>query len=135
MFQWLRYFLGLTEATPQAPHTSSTGETIRDAYGRGARFQKFQSSDLEPEFSARFLALCEADQNLEGLSLLWMTEKDLPRELLAALWVDRPDKHLINNFVDQANALGGPRFVAAIAGPRANSEDCAGEGTFYRRGA
>jgi hypothetical protein len=147
MFQWLRYFLGLTEPTPQASHTSPKQETIRygftspkeetirDAYDRGARFQEFQRSDLDPEFAARFLALCKADQNIEGLSLAWMTEKDLPRELFAALQVDRPDEHLVNKFVDRANALGGPRFVAAIAGPQANSGDRDGGKTFYRRGA
>jgi hypothetical protein len=134
MVQRLRYFLGLTEPTPQPSHTSSKGETFRDAYDRGARFQNFQPSDLDPGFSAGLLALCEADQNLQSVSLLWMTEKDLPRKLVAGLRVDNPDEHLLNKFVDRANALGGPRFVAAVADPHAQPEDCDGRKIFYRRG-
>ncbi len=125
---WLRRVLGVTNTRRRVEHTGlPTEECFRDAFKRGARLHRLGPSDLPEEFKARLLEVCRADPNVAGLWLSWISSSSVRPELAAGLLLDRPDESAIRYFIERADAIGGPRFVATnIRGiPRAKP--------FYRR--
>src|SRR5262245_18476792 len=90
-------------------------ERLGDALHRGSEVRLVDPSELAAEFRAKLLDLCKADSNVAGLWLAWLSSGDGTRELLANLVLDRSDERTIRDFIARADALGGPRFVVAVA--------------------
>jgi hypothetical protein len=104
-------------------------ETLQEAFKRGVRLRRFEPSELPGEFQARLFEVCRVDPNVAAMWLVWLLSPNgVSSELCASLVLNRRDESAIRDFVERANALGGPRFVALIATgiPRAKP--------FYRRG-
>jgi len=99
-----------------ATHTKLPAmERIGDALDRGSELRLVEPSELAVEFRSKLLDVCRADSNVAGLWLVWLSSREAAPELLATLMVDRHDERAIRDFIARADALGGPRFVAAVA--------------------
>lgn len=113
--------------TPVAPAPLPATETIGQAITRGSRISKVEPHDLSEGFTARLVDVCRADPNIVSMSLMWMSSDGAEPELFAALLFDRPSEYAAREFIGRADALGGPRFIAAcITGTRTSNP-------FYRR--
>lgn len=113
---WLRKLLGLEEVKSQGQQANSgSPESIGDVLKHGGAVCSFHPNELSAEYKLKLLEVCRANPLIIGVWLAWLKSENEETSLLGSMVVEQIDERSFNCFVDQVNALDGPRFIAAVA--------------------